>query len=280
MFGLVVWIGALLKELNIRVFGRYLDKEYSFRRSFCSIYHADNPDLVPIIMRSKELELYRNGCTYRIRAPERNLPNGELPHKNMADQYSLIKNESIIEANGKGEGLHIIPFFKAKNMDRIKNLVELEDEKKLNGNSNEDQPVNVIWRLQRRRIRYGIGKTMVEYFGHQLSSFDSTINERVQSYGSRYAKSPIIYGVVSRPKALIVLWFSMVQSMTKHSTKEMLTEPGHHFLNTHQFVIYFYLPHLLPVTHSCTQESCSHHHTHVLTTHLILHKPPCVLPFL
>ena len=32
-------------------------------------------------------------------------------------------------------------------MDRIKNLVELEDEKKLNGNSNEDQPVNVIWRL-------------------------------------------------------------------------------------------------------------------------------------
>ena len=111
MFGLVVWIGVLLKKLSIRVFGRYLDKEYSFRQSFCSVYHADNPDLVPIIMRSKELELYRNGCTQRIRAPERNLPNGELPHENMVDQYSLIKNESVIEVDGKGEGLHIVPFF-------------------------------------------------------------------------------------------------------------------------------------------------------------------------
>ena len=118
-------------------------------------------------------------------------------------------------------------------MDRIKNLAELEDEKKLNGSSNEDQPINVIWRLQRRRIRYEIGNIMVEYFGQQLSGFYSTVNERVQSYGSCYAKSPIIYGVVSRPKALIVLWFSMVQSMTKRSTKEMLTELGHHFLNTH-----------------------------------------------
>ena len=41
-----------------------------------------------------------------------------------------------------GEGLHIVPSFEAKNVDRIKNLVELEDGKKLNGSSNEDQPVS------------------------------------------------------------------------------------------------------------------------------------------
>ena len=60
MFGLVVWIGALLKELSIRFFERYLDKEYSFRWSFCSIYYASNPNFVPIIMRIKEPKLYIN----------------------------------------------------------------------------------------------------------------------------------------------------------------------------------------------------------------------------
>lgn len=121
-------------------------------------YCADNPDLAPIIMRSKEPELYRNGRTQRIRALGRNLQNVKLPHEDMADQCSLIKNESVAGPDGKDEGLLNASSFKIKNMDRMKNLTELEDGKELSSN-NEDHPVKVMWRLRRRRTRFGSVRT-------------------------------------------------------------------------------------------------------------------------
>ncbi|GAV79220.1 Meth_synt_2 domain-containing protein/Meth_synt_1 domain-containing protein [Cephalotus follicularis] len=66
---------------------------------------------------------------------------------------------------------------------------------------------------------------MVEYFGEQLSGFAFTVNGWVQSYGSRCVKPPIIYGDVSRPKAMTVFWSSMAQSMTRRPMKGMLTGP-------------------------------------------------------
>ena len=66
---------------------------------------------------------------------------------------------------------------------------------------------------------------MVEYFGEQLSGFAFTVNGWVQSYGSLCVKPPIIYGDVSRPKAMIVFWSLMAQSMTKCLMKGMLTGP-------------------------------------------------------
>ncbi|KAJ4971342.1 hypothetical protein NE237_004441 [Protea cynaroides] len=66
---------------------------------------------------------------------------------------------------------------------------------------------------------------MVEYFGEQLSGFAFTSNGWVQSYGSRCVKPPIIYGDVSRPKAMTVFWSSMAQSMSKRPMKGMLTGP-------------------------------------------------------
>ncbi|XP_019187682.1 PREDICTED: 5-methyltetrahydropteroyltriglutamate--homocysteine methyltransferase-like [Ipomoea nil] len=66
---------------------------------------------------------------------------------------------------------------------------------------------------------------MVEYFGEQLSGFAFTANGWVQSYGSRCVKPPIIYGDVSRPKAMTVFWSSEAQSMTKRPMKGMLTGP-------------------------------------------------------
>ncbi|GLT60976.1 hypothetical protein SLA2020_337130 [Shorea laevis] len=66
---------------------------------------------------------------------------------------------------------------------------------------------------------------MVEYFGEQLSGFAFTVNGWVQSYGSRCVKPPIIYGDVSRPKAMTVFWSSIAQSMTKRPMKGMLTGP-------------------------------------------------------
>ncbi|KAE8691753.1 5-methyltetrahydropteroyltriglutamate--homocysteine methyltransferase [Hibiscus syriacus] len=64
-----------------------------------------------------------------------------------------------------------------------------------------------------------------EYFGEQLSGFAFTVNGWVQSYGSRCVKPPIIYGDVSRPKAMTVFWSSMAQNMTKRPMKGMLTGP-------------------------------------------------------
>ncbi|KAL3715557.1 hypothetical protein ACJRO7_007312 [Eucalyptus globulus] len=66
---------------------------------------------------------------------------------------------------------------------------------------------------------------MVEYFGEQLSGFAFTINGWVQSYGSHCVKPPIIYGDVSRPKPMTVLWSTMAQSMTARPVKGMLTGP-------------------------------------------------------
>ena len=44
---------------------------------------------------------------------------------------------------------------------------------------------------------------------------------------------------------------------------------------THSFLSPSFQP-FIPIFHSCTQESHSHHHTRVRTTHLILHNLPCI----
>ncbi len=66
---------------------------------------------------------------------------------------------------------------------------------------------------------------MVEYFGEQLKGFAFTQNGWVQSYGSRCVKPPIIYGDVSRPKAMTVSWITYAQSKTQKIMKGMLTGP-------------------------------------------------------
>ena len=66
---------------------------------------------------------------------------------------------------------------------------------------------------------------MVEYFGEQLSGFAFTEFGWVQSYGSRCVKPPIIFGDVSRPKAMTVDWINYAQSLTHKPLKGMLTGP-------------------------------------------------------
>ncbi|MDX2083411.1 MAG: 5-methyltetrahydropteroyltriglutamate--homocysteine S-methyltransferase [Rickettsiales bacterium] len=66
---------------------------------------------------------------------------------------------------------------------------------------------------------------MVEYFGEQLAGFFFTKNGWVQSYGSRCVKPPVIFGDVSRPKAMTVEWAKYAQSQTSKIMKGMLTGP-------------------------------------------------------
>ncbi len=66
---------------------------------------------------------------------------------------------------------------------------------------------------------------MVEYFGEMLDGFAFSKNGWVQSYGSRCVKPPLLYGDVSRPRAMTVDWISYAQSKTKKPMKGMLTGP-------------------------------------------------------
>ncbi len=66
---------------------------------------------------------------------------------------------------------------------------------------------------------------MVEYFGECLKGFIFTKNGWVQSYGSRCVKPPIIYGDISRPKAMTVEWSAYSQRLTQRPVKGMLTGP-------------------------------------------------------
>ena len=66
---------------------------------------------------------------------------------------------------------------------------------------------------------------MVEYFGEQLTGYVFSQFGWVQSYGSRCVKPPIIYGDISRPKAMTVDWITYAQSITDQPMKGMLTGP-------------------------------------------------------
>lgn len=66
---------------------------------------------------------------------------------------------------------------------------------------------------------------MVEYFGEKLDGYAFTQYGWVQSYGSRCVKPPIIYGDVTRPKAMTLQWARYAQSLSQKPVKGMLTGP-------------------------------------------------------
>ncbi|PPC82156.1 MAG: 5-methyltetrahydropteroyltriglutamate--homocysteine S-methyltransferase [Methylotenera sp.] len=66
---------------------------------------------------------------------------------------------------------------------------------------------------------------MVEYFGEQLNGYAFSQFGWVQSYGSRCVKPPILFGDISRPKAMTVEWSKYAQSLTSKPMKGMLTGP-------------------------------------------------------
>ncbi len=66
---------------------------------------------------------------------------------------------------------------------------------------------------------------MVEYFGEQLAGYAFSELGWVQSYGSRCVKPPILFGDISRPKAMTVEWIRYAQSLTARPMKGMLTGP-------------------------------------------------------
>ncbi|TBU99137.1 5-methyltetrahydropteroyltriglutamate--homocysteine S-methyltransferase [Phytopseudomonas dryadis] len=66
---------------------------------------------------------------------------------------------------------------------------------------------------------------MVEYFAEQLDGYLFTRFGWVQSYGSRCVKPAVIYGDLSRPRAMTVDWIGYAQRLTDKVMKGMLTGP-------------------------------------------------------
>lgn len=104
----------------------------------------------------------------------------------------------------------------------------------LNGAQYNEQLQQVTRDTIDRQLKLGIDvlvhgeaerNDMVEYFGEQLAGVGFSKNGWVQSYGSRCVKPPLIYGDVSRPKAMTVDWAEFAQSLTDKPVKGMLTGP-------------------------------------------------------
>ncbi|XWS44251.1 hypothetical protein CRYUN_Cryun15aG0028300 [Craigia yunnanensis] len=61
--------------------------------------YPHNSDSATVLMTSKKPELYRNGCTQRICALERNLLDGKLTPGDLDGQNSLLREEFIMETS-------------------------------------------------------------------------------------------------------------------------------------------------------------------------------------
>ncbi|CAN4086121.1 unnamed protein product [Withania somnifera] len=85
---------------------------------------VEGPDLPSIILRSKVPELYRNGCTQRIRACEGNLLDGDL---SISKGVEKIKNENG-DGVDEGEGIFSAPISKVDDVVNSQENVQQADD--------------------------------------------------------------------------------------------------------------------------------------------------------
>ncbi|XVE83869.1 hypothetical protein DITRI_Ditri16bG0122700 [Diplodiscus trichospermus] len=71
--------------------------------SHVETYYPHSSDLTTVLVASKKPELYRNGCTQRICALERNLLDGKLTPGDLDDQNSILREEFIMETSAEDE---------------------------------------------------------------------------------------------------------------------------------------------------------------------------------
>ncbi|GMY24082.1 LOC110645823 isoform [Fagus crenata] len=125
------------------------NKCYSANDSHMDNCYLPNPYFASIVMRSKEPELYRNGCTQRIRAFEKYLLDGKLSFSGQVDD---VKNEAFSKGDKEGKGLYKTSMHKADNMlgDEEKNQDELKVMQTDNGHI-QVQAVKSFRRSRRKR---------------------------------------------------------------------------------------------------------------------------------
>ncbi|KAB2037908.1 hypothetical protein ES319_D03G107800v1 [Gossypium barbadense] len=105
-----------------------------------------NPDFASIVMRRKEPDLYRNGCTHRIRALERCLLNENL---SLSRQVDDAKNENT----GEGEEGKGMPSKLSTRADMCR-LEGKTDELKVMNNITQVLPLSFFHMKRKRAARY------------------------------------------------------------------------------------------------------------------------------
>ena len=109
--------------------------------------------------------------------------------------------------------------FKAGRLDEARYKIAMEAEIARSVKEQEELGLDVLVHGEAER------NDMVEYFGEQLDGYAFSQFGWVQSYGSRCVKPPILFGDISRPKAMTVEWIKYAQSLTSKPMKGMLTGP-------------------------------------------------------
>ncbi|GKV08626.1 hypothetical protein SLEP1_g20230 [Rubroshorea leprosula] len=80
-------------------------------------YFAHHSDITTVLMRTKEPDLCRNGCTQKIRALKRKLLDERLPPSGgVEDLHALLKNELIMETSAEHEEKCMISSPRTKSM--------------------------------------------------------------------------------------------------------------------------------------------------------------------
>ncbi|XP_057950845.1 uncharacterized protein LOC131145663 isoform X2 [Malania oleifera] len=125
------------------------NKCHSANDSIMEVCYIGKPDFASLIMRSKEPELYRNGCTQRIRALEGSLLDGKCSLHGHADEAN---NETIVREDEENEHTCIKPAAKADNMCLLP--AGFEDVMQENNGCNNSQAVKPTRRKKRRAARY------------------------------------------------------------------------------------------------------------------------------
>ncbi|KAK3001124.1 hypothetical protein RJ639_022199 [Escallonia herrerae] len=125
-----------------------------------SVKIFDSFSIPSIIVKSKEPELYRNGCTHRIRAIGVNLLEEKLSHGDVADEHLLTKSESVINRDEQNIG---------KCTSRSPKTEKADGSVVMRGNSSamKDQPVKVR-KLPRSKTIYV--KPMLNHAGLVIRS--------------------------------------------------------------------------------------------------------------
>ncbi|WP_431101560.1 5-methyltetrahydropteroyltriglutamate--homocysteine S-methyltransferase [Roseateles noduli] len=186
-----------------------------------------------------ELDANRNAVEARRRSPRVNNPavkaavaaiDARLGQRQAAYAQRAAKQAALLKLPAfptttigsfpqTGEIRHARSEYKAGRLDEAGYQAAMRAEIERSVNEQEALGLDVFVHGEAER------NDMVEYFGEQLEGYAFTQFGWVQSYGSRCVKPPVLFGDISRPKAMTVAWTRYAQSLTDKPMKGMLTGP-------------------------------------------------------
>ena len=190
-----------------KAIARELTENAQILASRLSSRHARNRDVRERTGALHDASFERASFSERRKAQEKAIPLPVLPTTTIG---SFPQTQEVRSARNRFRtGKISLEEYQAFIDEKIRGLIRLQEEIGLD--------VLVHGEFERT--------DMVEFFAEQLDGMLVTQNGWVQSYGTRYVRPPLIYGDVSRVRAMTVRESRYAQSLTKKPVKGMLTGP-------------------------------------------------------